>query len=85
VFNAPVAIETYAGIFDQAGRLDRLEAFASLNGPRHYGLPVNAGTVTLTRTDWEAPRDAPVDGPEMRVAAYRGGETIPWRVVGNTG
>ena len=87
VFNAPVAIETYAEIFDKAGRLDRLEAFASLNGPRHYGLPVNEGTVTLVRADWEAPRDAAVDGPEVRVAAYRGGETIPWRVAdaGGTG
>jgi dihydroorotase len=82
LFNAPVAIETYAEIFDKAGRLDRLEAFAALNGPRHYGLPVNEGTVTLVRADWEAPRDAPVDGPEVRVAAYRGGETIPWRVAG---
>ncbi len=43
VFNAPVALETYAEIFANAGRLDRLEAFASLNGPRHYGLPVNEG------------------------------------------
>jgi len=81
VFNAPVAIETYAEVFDKAGRLDRLEAFAALNGPRHYGLPVNERRVTLTREAWTAPRDAPVDGPELRVAAYRGGETIPWRVV----
>lgn len=80
VFNAPVALETYAEVFDKAGRLDRLEAFASLNGPRHYGLPVNEATVTLVRDAWEAPRDTPVEGPEVRVAAYRGGETIPWRV-----
>jgi dihydroorotase len=80
VFNAPVAIETYAEVFDKAGRLDRLEAFASLNGPRHYGLPVNQQTVTLTRSEWTAPRDAPVEGPEVRVAAYRAGDTIPWRL-----
>jgi dihydroorotase len=80
VFNAPVALETYAEIFAQAGRLDRLEAFAALNGPRHYGLPVNAGTVTLVRSDWEAPADAPVDGPEIRVSVYRARETLPWRV-----
>jgi dihydroorotase len=80
VFNAPVALETYAEVFDKAGRLDRIEAFASLNGPRHYGLPVNEGTVTLSRTDWTAPKDAPVEGPEVRVAAYRGEETIPWRI-----
>jgi len=81
VFNAPVALETYAEIFAKAGRLDRLEAFASVNGPRHYGLPLNEGTVTLIREDREAPRDAPVAGPEVRVASYRAGDTIPWRVV----
>jgi dihydroorotase len=59
-----------------------LEAFAALNGPRHYGLPANEATVTLVRAVWEVPRDAAVDGPEVRVAAYRGGETIPWRVEG---
>jgi dihydroorotase len=75
-----VALETYAEVFDKAGRLDRIEAFAPLNGPRHYGLPVNEGTVTLSRTDWTAPKDAPVEGPEVRVAAYRGEETIPWRI-----
>lgn len=80
VFNAPVALETYAEVFATAGRLDRLEAFASLNGPRHYGLPVNEARVTLERADWTAPKDVPVDGPEVRVAAYRGEETIPWRI-----
>ena len=84
VFNAPAALETYAEVFDRAGRLDRLEAFASLNGPRHYGLPVNEGTVTLARADWEVPSEALVEGPEIRVSAYRGGETLPWRVAGRS-
>ncbi len=82
VFNAPAALETYAEVFDEAGRIDRLEAFASLNGPRHYGLPVNERTITLVREDWEAPTEALVDGPEIRVSAYRAGETLPWRVAG---
>jgi hypothetical protein len=43
-------------------------------------MPVNEGTVTLVRDAWEALRDTPVEGPEVRVAAYRGGETIPWRI-----
>jgi dihydroorotase len=37
----PVAIETYARVFEEEGALDKLEAFASLNGPRHYRLPPN--------------------------------------------
>jgi dihydroorotase len=84
VFNAPTAIETYAEIFWKAGRLDRLEAFAALNGPRHYGLPPNEGTLTLTRRDWQVPRETPVEGPDERVWAYRGGDTIPWAVTART-
>ena len=44
IFNAPVAIETYAKVFEEEGALDKLEAFASLNGPRHYKLPPNEET-----------------------------------------
>jgi len=84
VFNAPVALETYAEVFWKAGRLDRLAAFASLNGPRHYGLPPNEGTVTLSRSDWQVPLDAAVDGPDARVMSYRGGDTISWQVTGRT-
>ena len=39
MFNAPVAIETYAKVFEEEGALDKLEAFASLNGPKHFGCP----------------------------------------------
>ena len=81
LFNAPVAIETYAQIFDEDGALDRLEAFASLNGPAHYGLPPNEGVITLERASWTAPEEMKIDGPEERALIYRGGETIPWRVV----
>jgi dihydroorotase len=49
LFNAPYALEAYARVFDEDGALDRFEAFASLNGPAFYGLPVNEGHVTLAR------------------------------------
>jgi dihydroorotase len=81
VFNAPVALESYAEVFEEEGALDRLEAFASLNGPKHYGLPVNRETITLERTPWTAPAEVAVDGPDERAPVYRGGETIRWRVV----
>ncbi len=81
LFNAPVAIETYAKVFDGAGALDKLEAFASLNGPAHYGLAPNSETITLERADWTAPDEVAVPGPEERAIIYRGGETIEWRVV----
>ncbi|HEX9810107.1 MAG TPA: dihydroorotase [Alphaproteobacteria bacterium] len=81
LFNSPVAIETYAKAFDAQGALDRLEAFASLNGPAHYGLPANEATITLERVEWTAPEEVPIAGPEERAIVFRGGETIEWRVV----
>jgi dihydroorotase len=80
VFNSPVAIESYAQVFAEENALDKLEAFASLNGPRHYGLPPNAETLTLERSAWKVPVEMKVDGPEERALIHRGGESIPWRV-----
>ena len=81
VFNSPVAIESYAQVFAEENALDKLEAFASVNGPRHYGLPSNSETITLERAPWNAPLEAKIDGPDERALIHRGGETIPWRVV----
>jgi dihydroorotase len=81
LFNAPVAIESYTKVFEEEGALDKLEAFASLNGPRHYGLPPNEDTITLEKTEWTAPVEMKVEGPEERALIYKGGETITWKVV----
>lgn len=81
LFNAPVAIESYAQVFAEENALAKLEAFASLNGPKHYRLPVNSETITLERQTWTAPEDVKVDGPEERALVHRGGETIAWKVV----
>jgi dihydroorotase len=80
LFNSPVAIESYAKIFADAGALGKLEAFASLNGPRHYGLSPNNDAITLEAVPWTAPEEVRVDGPEERALVYRGGESIEWRV-----
>ncbi len=81
IFNAPVALESYVQVFEEENALDRLEAFASLNGPRHYGLAPNDDTVTLEAQPWTAPEEVAVDGPDTRALIHRGGETIRWRVV----
>jgi dihydroorotase len=83
LFNSPVAIESYAQVFSEEKALDKLEAFASLNGPKHYRLAPNADTITLERAEWTAPEDIKVDGPEERALVHRGGETIQWKVVAN--
>tara|TARA_R110000824_G_scaffold77682_1_gene196398 strand:- start:687 stop:1733 length:1047 start_codon:yes stop_codon:yes gene_type:complete len=80
IFSAPAAIEVYAEVFDKAGALDKLEAFASLNGPTFYGLPVNEETITLERKPWEQPEAVDLPGGD-RLVSFRGGETLSWRLV----
>jgi dihydroorotase len=80
IFNAPTAIELYAEIFDNAGALDRLEAFASLNGPRFYGLPPNAETIILERAPTIAPAAVALPGGG-EIKPFRAGETIAWRML----
>ena len=77
-YSAPLALPLYAEIFESAGALDRLEAFASEHGPRFYGLPLNDGTVTLARAPWTVPREY-VFG-DATVVPLRAGETMRWRV-----
>lgn len=78
IFNAPYALESYAAVFEQEGALDRFEAFASENGPRFYGLPPNAGTVTLERGGVTVP-DA-IDAGGTPVVPFHAGETLGWRL-----
>ena len=78
-YTAPAALEFYAEVFDAAGALDRLEAFASFHGPAFYGLPRNTGRVTLRRERWTLPEALPFG--EAEVKPLRGGETLAWRFV----
>jgi dihydroorotase len=74
IFNAPFALETYAMVFEEEGALDRLEAFASENGPRFYGLPLNEGSVVLEQSPVTVPESA------AGVRLFLAGETLPWRL-----
>jgi dihydroorotase len=80
IFNAPFALESYVQVFDEEGALDKFEAFASLNGPAFYGLPVNQGTVTLERG--EAPVPAEIDANGTPIVPFHAGETLGWRYLG---
>jgi len=76
IFNAPFALESYASVFEEEGRLDHFEAFASVNGACFYGLPLNEGTVTLSRTDIAVPDI--IDG----VVPFHAGESLRWSFAG---
>ena len=77
-YTALSALELYAEAFDKAGALDKLEAFASVNGPAFYGLPRNSGTVTLREEAWTLPEAVPFG--EAQLKPLRGGETLNWRL-----
>jgi dihydroorotase len=76
VFNAPFALESYAQVFDEEGALDRLEAFASENGPRFYGLPLNEGRLGLERRETRVPERMALDVAEL--VPFQAGETLGW-------
>lgn len=78
VYSAHGAIELYAEIFDQAGALDKLEAFASFHGPDFYRLPRSRETITLRREEWRMPAQFG-EGPDALVP-FRAGDRMPWRL-----
>jgi dihydroorotase len=80
IFNAPHALEAYAMVFEEEGALDRLEAFASENGPRFYGLPLNEGRVTLERRECQVPARIAAGGGE--VVPWMAGDVLPWSFAG---
>ena len=79
IYTAHAAIELYAEVFEQAGALDRLEAFASFHGADFYRLPRNRDTLTLEKRSWTVPEEVRF-GKETGVP-LRAGETIAWRLV----
>ncbi|MBE0587041.1 MAG: dihydroorotase [Hydrogenophaga sp.] len=78
-YTAHAAIEMYAEVFDAAGALDKLEAFASFNGPAFYGLPRNTGTITLKRESWTPPESFAFGEAELK--PLRSGEALPWKLI----
>jgi dihydroorotase len=57
--------------------LDKLEQFASFNGPDFYNLPRNTDVITLRREEWQVPAELPLG--EATVVPLNGGETMGWK------
>ncbi|MBV1691174.1 dihydroorotase [Novosphingobium sp. G106] len=79
IFNAPFAIESYVAVFDEERALDRFEAFASENGPRFYGLPLNEETITLERAENPVPEI--VDANGTPIVPFHAATSLGWRLV----
>ena len=77
-YTAHAAIELYAEVFEQANALDKLEGFASFNGPDFYGLPRNTDTITLVKKSWEVA--AEMQFGNDTVVPIKAGEMMSWTV-----
>lgn len=78
IYTAHAAIELYAEVFEAAGALERLEAFASFHGPDFYGLPRNRETLTLVREPWTVPETLAFG--DERLVPLRAGQRVHWRI-----
>jgi dihydroorotase len=78
IFNAPFALESYLTVFDEENALDRFEGFASENGPRFYGLPLNEGTVTLVRKEAKVPDTVNANG--TTIVPFHAGTSLAWQL-----
>lgn len=79
IFTGLHALELYAEVFEEDGALGHFEAFASENGARFYGLPLNQGQVTLNQQEWQVPDGVEADG--SWVVPFAAGEVLRWRMV----
>lgn len=78
IFSAHAAIEIYTSIFEQQNALDKLEAFASFNGPDFYGLPRNSKSITLIKQDWQVPETYPLGNDSL--VPFLAGQKINWKL-----
>jgi dihydroorotase len=78
IYTAHAAIELYAEAFEQAGALDKLEAFASFYGADFYGLARNESKITLVRESWMVPESLSF-GDELLIP-FRSGQEVAWRI-----
>ncbi len=81
IFNAPFALESYAKVFEEEAALQHLQAFASENGPRFYGLPLNEGIISLEKIRNIVPEKIALGG--SHIIPFHAGEDVGWSVAGS--
>ena len=78
IFTAINTMPLLAHVFEEEGALDRLEAFASLNGPAFYRLPPNETRITLTRQDTPVTFPTKIDTADGPVTVFDPGFEVRW-------
>lgn len=80
IFSAPFALETYTQIFDEENALDKLEAFASINGAKYYGLPINKEKITLKHKASFVPNSIKCSNEETLIP-FLSGKRLNWKFI----
>ena len=80
VLMAHAGIEFYAEAFDKLGSLDKLEDFASINGPRFYGRQPSGNSIELTRNPWIIREWFYAGADEEPIRPFRLGGTVDWKL-----
>lgn len=78
VYTAHASVELYAESFEAAGALEHLEAFLSVHGCAHYGMPRNEKKMKLVKKAWTVPKTYEFAGET--VTPLRAGETVAWTI-----
>ncbi len=81
MFSAHAGIELYAEAFESAGKLDKLEGFASDFGADFYGLPRNDTRIRLVKRDWTPPASLRYSqDSDAKLVPMRAGEAVHWQL-----
>ncbi len=79
-FTATNTMSCLAHVFEEEGALDKLEAFASLNGPARYGLPANKNTISLVKEEIPVTYPEKIAAGDETVTVFDPGHPLYWRV-----
>jgi len=80
-FTAPVTMACLAHVFEEENALDKLEGFASLFGPAHYGLAPNEVTITLEKRSEPVAYPAKLTLPDDEITIFDPGHPLYWSVI----
>ena len=80
IYTAHAALELYAEVFEEAGALDKLEAFASFHGADFYRLPRNREALTMVKEPWTVPAEFSIE--DNALVPLRAGEAVFWQLAG---
>ncbi len=78
IYTAHAALPLYAEIFAQQNALDKLEAFASINGARFYGLPINKNKIRLIKKSWQVPQT--LNFGDQPLIPFAAGQHLQWMI-----